>query len=263
MARVFITGSTEGLGRAAALALLAGGHEVVLHARNPPRAASMGDLADRATGVVIGDLGMAEEAHGVAAQVNAIGRMDAVIHNAGIYIDPQRVSTPEGHARTLAVNVLAPYVLTAEIDRPARLIYISSGAHRGGQVSLHDIDWTSRRWSGVQAYSDSKLFVATLAFSVSRQWPDVRTNVVDPGWVPTRMGGPSAPDDLELGHTTQVWLAVSDEPDATRTGAYWYHHCRQAPAPAVSDAGFQDALLEELRRFTGVRLAPTPEHHEA
>ena len=160
MACIFITGSTEGLGRAAALALLDDGHEVVLHARNPSRAASLGDLADRAAGVVIGDLANAEETHGVTDQVNAIGRMDAVIHNAGIYIDPRRVATPEGHARTLAVNVLAPYVLTAEIERPARLIYISSGMHRGGDPSLQDMDWISRRWNGVQAYSDSKLFVA-------------------------------------------------------------------------------------------------------
>jgi NAD(P)-dependent dehydrogenase (short-subunit alcohol dehydrogenase family) len=96
MTRIFITGSTEGLGRAAALALLDDGHEVFLHARNPSRAASMGDLADRASGVVIGDLGSAEETHDVADQVNAIGRMDAVIHNAGIYIDSQRVATPRG-----------------------------------------------------------------------------------------------------------------------------------------------------------------------
>lgn len=254
MARIFITGSTEGLGRAAALTLLDGGHEVVLHARNASRAAAMGDLADRAFGVVIGDLGSAQETHDVASQVNAIGRMDAVIHNAGIYIDPERVATPEGHARTLAVNVLAPYVLTAEIERPARLIYISSGMHRGGEASLRDIDWTTRRWNGVQAYSDSKLFVAALAFAVSRRWPDVPSNVVDPGWVPTRMGGPSAPDDLELGHTTQAWLAVSDEREATCSGGYWYHRRRQAPAPAVSDVGFQDALLEQLKRLTVVRL---------
>jgi NAD(P)-dependent dehydrogenase (short-subunit alcohol dehydrogenase family) len=168
MTRIFINGSTEGLGRAAALALLDDGHEVFLHARNPSGAASMGDLADHASGVVIGDLGSAEETHDVADQVNAIGRMDAVIHNAGIYIDSQRVAT-EGHARTLAVNVLAPYVLTAEIERPARLIYISSDMHHGGDVSLHNIDWSSRQWRGVQAYSDSKLFVATLAFSVSRR----------------------------------------------------------------------------------------------
>src|SRR4051794_38535451 len=193
MAHVFITGSTEGLGRAAALALLDDGHRVVLHARNPSRAGSLADLTHRASGVVIGDLASARETQAVADQVNAIGRMDAVIHNAGIYTDPQRVATPEGHSRTLAVNVLAPYVLTAEIERPGRLIYLSSGMHRGGDPSFQDVDWVSRRWDGVQAYSDSKLFVTALACWVARRWSDVRSNAVDPGWVPTRMGGPSAP----------------------------------------------------------------------
>ena len=255
MARVFVTGSTQGLGRASASALLHGGHEVVLHARNPSRVAGLGDLAARAAGLVIGDLSTAEETHGVAEQVNALGRMDAVIHNAGIYVDPRRVPTADGHAPTLAVNVLGPYVLTAEIERPARLVYISSGMHRGGDRSLRDLDWASRPWRGEQAYSDSKLFVAALAFAVARRWPEVCSNVVDPGWVPTRMGGPSAPDDLELGHTTQVWLAVSDEPAATgSSGGYWFHRRRQAPAPAVSDVGFQDALLDELSRLTGVTL---------
>jgi NAD(P)-dependent dehydrogenase (short-subunit alcohol dehydrogenase family) len=180
--------------------------------------------------------------------------MDAVIHNAGIYVDPELVLTADGHAPTLAVNVLAPYLLTAEIERPARLVYVSSGMHRGGDPSLHDLDWAARRWNGEQAYSDSKLFLTALALLVSRRWPDVCSNVVDPGWVPTRMGGPGAPDDLELGHTTQVWLAVSDEPAATGSGGYWFHGRRQAPAPAAPDVGFQDALLAELARLTGVTL---------
>src|SRR5438874_1431227 len=87
MARVFITGSTEGLGRAAAQSLLDDGHEVVLHARSEERAAAVADLAARALGVAIGDLESAADTRSVAEQVNAIGRMDAVIHNAGIYRD--------------------------------------------------------------------------------------------------------------------------------------------------------------------------------
>ncbi|MGW6405474.1 SDR family NAD(P)-dependent oxidoreductase, partial [Streptomyces sp. NPDC055134] len=85
MARIFITGSTEGLGKAAALDLLDDGHQVVLHARNPSRAADLGALADRAVGVIVGDLSSAKETHALAEQVNALGRMDTVIHNAGIY----------------------------------------------------------------------------------------------------------------------------------------------------------------------------------
>lgn len=255
MSRIFITGSTEGLGRAAALALLDDGHEVVLHARNPSRAASLGDLVHRGAALAIGDLANAEETHGVADQVNALGRMDAVIHNGAVFKEPERGTTPEGHARTLAVNVLAPYILTAEIKRPARLVYLSSDMHRGGDATLHDMDWTARAWNDTQAYSDSKLFIAAFASMLARRWPDVRSNAVDPGWVPTRMGGPSAPDDLELGHATQAWLAVSNERDAMESGGYWHHLRRHAPAPAASDVAFQDRLLDHLTRLTGVRLS--------
>jgi NAD(P)-dependent dehydrogenase (short-subunit alcohol dehydrogenase family) len=254
MARVLITGSTAGLGWAAAQSLLDDGHEVVLHARNSARVSSVADFAHRAARVVVGDFASVDETRGVADQVNAIGGIDAVIHNAAIYADRRRVATAEGHARTLAVNVLAPYLFTAWINRPSRLVYISSGMHRHGDDSLRDIDWTARRWSGVQAYCDSKLFITALAFAVARRWPDVRANAVDPGWVPTRMGGPGAPDDLEMGHLTQTWLAVSDHPEATGSGGYWYHQRRHTPAPAALDESFQEALLDELFRLTGVHL---------
>jgi NAD(P)-dependent dehydrogenase (short-subunit alcohol dehydrogenase family) len=83
MARIFISGSTDGLGRAAARALIDEGHDVVLHARSRERASAVDELAPRSAGVVIGDLSSAVETRSVADQVNAIGRMDAVIHNAG------------------------------------------------------------------------------------------------------------------------------------------------------------------------------------
>jgi NAD(P)-dependent dehydrogenase (short-subunit alcohol dehydrogenase family) len=252
VARVLITGSTAGLGRAAAEQLLDDGHEVVLHARNAARATSLGDIAHRAAGTVVGDLSGVDEVRRVADRVDAIGGIDAVIHNAAIYVDPRRVATADGHARTLAVNTLAPYLLTAWIDGPSRLVYLSSGMHTTGDTSLRDIDWTERRWDGVQAYCDSKLFVTALAVALARRWPDRRVNAVDPGWVPTRMGGPGAPDDLRSGHVTQTRLAVTDDPDAT--GGYWYHEARRPPAPAAVDRHFQDALVDELIRLTGVRL---------
>ncbi len=254
MARVFITGSSDGLGRAAARTLVGEGHEVVLHARSRARAAAVDDLAKRAAGLVVGDLSSAAETRGVADQVNAIGRMDAVIHNAGVYLTPGRSPTPEGHATTLAVNVLAPYVLTALVERPRRLVYLSSGMHRGGAGSLRDVDWTERRWAASQAYSESKLYVTALACAIARRWPDVLSNAVDPGWVPTKMGGPGAPDDLEQGHLTQTWLAVSDDPAATVSGRYWHHRRPQTPAAPVSDPGFQDRLVATLAEMTGVLL---------
>ena len=254
MARIFITGSTEGLGRAAAETLVRDGHEVLVHARSQARAAALAALAPRTLGTVVGDLASAAETRAIADKVNAFGRMDAIIHNAGLYSTRDRQPTPEGHASILAVNTLAPFILTALIERPRRLVYLSSGMHRGGSRELRDIDWRERRWDATRAYSDSKLHVATLAFAIARHWPDVLSNAVDPGWVPTRMGGPGAPDDLEEGHLTQTWLAASEDPAAKVSGRYWHHRRQQAPAPDVSDADFQDALVERLTQLTGVPL---------
>jgi NAD(P)-dependent dehydrogenase (short-subunit alcohol dehydrogenase family) len=242
LARVFITGSADGLGRAAAQTLVDDGHEVVVHARNNDRLTAVRDLIDRGAAAVVGDLSDPDQTRGIAGQVNALGRMDAVIHNAGVYTGPH----------VMPVNIVAPYLLTALIDRPQRLVYVSSGDQRRGRARLTGIDWSGRTTG---SYPDSKLFVTTLAAALARLWPDVLTNAVDPGWVPTRMGGPGAPDDLRLGHLTQEWLATSDDPDARTSGGYWHHQRRLEAHPAVHDWGFQDQLLAGLAGFTGTRLS--------
>jgi len=256
MAIVFITGSSDGLGRAAAHSLVDGGHKVVLHARSAERAATIGTLGARCSGTVIGDLRSAAETRSIAEQVNAIGRMDAVIHNAGVYTERSRGSTPEGHATTLAVNALAPYMLTALIERPRRLVYLSSGLHRGGEGSLSDLDWTKRPWDPAQAYAESKLHVVALAFTLAKRWPNVLSNAVDPCWARTKMGGPGAPVDLDTGQRTQSWLAVSDEPAALVSGRYWHHLRQEKLAREASDSNFQDQLIAELEKLTGI---PIPE----
>jgi hypothetical protein len=119
-----------------------------------------------------------------------------------------------------AVNVLAPYLLTALIDPPARLVYLSSGMHRGGAADLSDPQWARRHWNGAQAYSDSKL----------------------------------APDDLSLGPVTQAWLAVSEDPVATVTAGYFYHQRLRQVHPAARDAAFQDELLDYCAALTGTAL---------
>jgi NAD(P)-dependent dehydrogenase (short-subunit alcohol dehydrogenase family) len=241
VAHVFVTGSADGLGRLAAQTLLDDGHEVVVHARNSDRLTAVRDLVDRGASLVVGDLSDLEQTRGIARDVNGFGRLDAVIHNAGVYTGPQ----------VMPVNIVAPYLLTALIDRPQRLVYLSSGAHRSGRANLDGIDWSGR---ATASYSDSKLFVTTLAVAVARLWPDVFSNAVDPGWVPTRMGGPGAPDDLRLGHLTQERLATSQDADARISGGYWYHERRIEPHPAARDRRFQDQLLDQLARFTATPL---------
>jgi NAD(P)-dependent dehydrogenase (short-subunit alcohol dehydrogenase family) len=241
--RIFVTGSADGLGRATADTLLGAGHDVVVHARNSGRLAAVRDLTGRGAAPVVGDLADAEEVAGVAEQVNQLGPMDAVIHNAGVYRGPT----------VLPVNVVAPYLLTALLHRPGRLIYVSSGMHHGGRARVDGLDWSGRRSSG--SYSDSKLLVTTLMAAVAARWPDTLSNAVDPGWVPTRMGGPGAPDDLRLGHLTQEWLATSDDADARTSGGYWFHQRRRQPHQSVHDQQFQQELLDELVRCTGVVLA--------
>ncbi|MFI2364350.1 SDR family NAD(P)-dependent oxidoreductase [Promicromonospora sp. NPDC019610] len=241
MSRILVTGSADGLGRLAADTLLNQGHDVVVHARNPGRAETLRPLVDRGARLVVGDLGERDAVRDLAAALAADAPPDAVIHNAGVW---------SGRA-VMPVNVVAPYLLTALLPGPRRLVYLSSGSHFSGRPVLDGVDWQGRTPG---SYGDSKLFVTALAAAVARLRPGASSNAVDPGWVPTRMGGAGAPDDLELGHRTQEWLVTSDDPEALTTGGYWYHQERQQPHPAALDVTFQDRLLAALARETGTTL---------
>ncbi len=255
MARVFITGSSDGLGRMAAQLLIEQGHYVVLHARSEQRGQEALSAVPGAESVVIGDLTSIAQTRHVAEQVNALGAFDAVIHNAGIgYREPRRIITEDGLPHVFAVNTLAPYLLTALIQKPQRLIYLSSGLHRSGDASLQDLTWEHRPWQGQQAYADTKLHDVLLAFATARRWPEVFSNAVEPGWVATKMGGPGAPDDLDQAHRTQVWLAVSDDQAAKVTGQYFYHMKLRSPHPATYDTERHGALLAACQRLLGVEL---------
>ncbi|WP_203726723.1 SDR family NAD(P)-dependent oxidoreductase [Paractinoplanes durhamensis] len=255
MARILITGSSQGLGLMAGQLLVRTGHNVVLHARNERRAMDARAALPGAEDVLVGDLSSIDQMGWVAEQANASGRFDAVIHNAGVGYAERRAVTADGLNRLFAINVLAPYLLTALITPPDRLVYLSSGMHQRGSADLGDPQWRNRWWwRSRQAYSDSKLFDVLLAFGVARLWPRVRSNALEPGWVPTRMGGEGATDDLDQGHITQAWLAVSDDAAADVTGEYFFHRRPLEPAPVTRDVDAQEALLDYCAGLTRTPL---------
>lgn len=222
--KIFITGSTTGLGLIAAQLLMKQGHEVVLHARSK-KSSMLKDVT-----YVTGDLTHSEEVKSVAEQVNKIGTFDVIIHNAGVYT----ASSEE----LFAVNVLAPYILSTLIHRPERMVFLSSGMHLSGTVNLDP---------NKCSYSDTKLFDLMLAKWFAHEWPGTYINAVDPGWVPTRMGGSSAPDDLTQGAETQVWLATSNEPAALVTGKYFHHKKQHESNSIADDEKAQEKLIQYLR----------------
>ena len=256
MSRVFISGSSTGLGLMAGQLLLEQGHHVVLHARNQDRAESTRETAPQVEAVVIGDLTSIAGTRSVAEQIDRLGHFDAVIHNAAVgYRESRRIESKDGLPHVFAVNTLAPYILSSLIQPPARLVYLSSGMHRSTSANLDDVTWERRPWQGAQAYAESKLYDVLLAFAIARRWPGVLSNAVEPGWVPTRMGGPGAPDDLDQAHRTEAWLAVSDDVAARVSGSYFYHLRPRTPNPEVYSPDLQDQLIEACQRLSGIVLS--------
>jgi NAD(P)-dependent dehydrogenase (short-subunit alcohol dehydrogenase family) len=244
MARIFITGSADGLGQLAAKELVAKGHQVVIHGRNERRAEEAMGKVPGAESVVTGDLGSLEETISLAEKVNALGVFDAIIHNAGVY-----TASPK---ELFSVNTLAPYILTALIQKPKRLIYLSSDLHQGGKSKLDSFKTDISRIN----YSDTKLHVVMLSKAVARKWPDVYANAVNPGWVPTKMGGAGAPDDLKKGYETQVWLAVGNDEKAKVSGLLFYHQKEVRSNPEADDVLSQEELLNMCKEITGTAFQP-------
>ncbi|WP_338207990.1 SDR family NAD(P)-dependent oxidoreductase [Lactiplantibacillus paraxiangfangensis] len=236
--KIFITGSSTGLGALTAKRLLAQGHEVVLHARNAQRAQAALEFNPQASHVVIGDLADVDAVKMMAKQVNQLGPFDVIIHNAGVYTND--------YAQTLAVNLVAPYLLTNLITLPKRLIYVSSGMHIGATIDLLTLKKLT--------YSASKLAILMLAKAVAQKHPEVIVNSVDPGWVPTRMGGAGADDSLADGYQSQVWLASGQDQAALTSGHYYYHRQLAKYDERVDDPNQRKQLIETLAHQTGVKL---------
>jgi len=253
MARVFITGSSDGLGLLAAKLLVAEGHQIVLHGRNSNRAQEALRNVPGAEVAVYGDMSNIDETKELAKQVNNLGAFDAIIHNAGIgFHSNEREVTSDGIPTIFAVNSLGPYILTCLINRPKRLVYVSSNLHRGGDISLRDLFWEAHPWNSMNAYSDTKLHNLILSMAVARLWNNVYSNAIEPGWVATKLGGANAPDSLKEGYKTQAWLATSNDKEAMVTGGYFFHKRPKEFQRATAMVELQDKLLQEYERISSI-----------
>ena len=246
MARIFITGSADGIGSLTAKRLVDEGHKVVLHARNAQRARDASAACPGAEQVLIADLTSLEETKQLAAEANQLGTFDAVLHNAGLYLGMEKVPGKSGMPSLFCVNTLAPFVLTSLMHKPKRIVFISSSMHYGGQPRLDSIENSN--------YSDSKLHNVMLAKAFARRWPGVESNAADPGWVPTKMGGSYAPDDLGASIEEFRMLALGEGNAKGQTGKYFVDSGLKAPAKAADDVALQDRLVKELERISGVTM---------
>jgi NAD(P)-dependent dehydrogenase (short-subunit alcohol dehydrogenase family) len=255
MSSIWVTGSSAGIGQQTALALVDGGHRVVIHARTHERAADAQKGVPGAAAVVVGDLSSLDETRTLAEAAQEQGPFDAVVHNAGIGSGNGRRSlTEDGLDPIFQVNVLAPYVLTALMQPSRRLVYLSSGLHYQGVFDPSELERQGRPVDGMKAYRDSKLCDVLLAFAVARLWPSTLSNAVDPGWIRTRMGGRGAPGPVSRGAETPVWLATSDEPSALVSGGYFKDRQPLSANPAAYDHELQDALVWACAALSGAQF---------
>ncbi|KAF2430235.1 NAD(P)-binding protein [Tothia fuscella] len=261
MARIFITGSSDGLGSLAAQALVKKGHKVTLHARNAQRAKDAKSACPGAETVLIGDLSSMSETKKLADEINSLGTFDTIIHNAGLYRgEVKRTADKPSLPSLIAVNTIAPYILSCMVHRPKRLVFVSSSLHTGGDATISDLEWATRAWRDYQAYADTKLHNILLSKAIARRWPDVSSNSLDPGWVATKMGGAGASGDLNAAVETYVMLATGDgmKGDGMTeegSGKYFRPGRKEGlPKKESDDVAIQDRLLKECERISGVEL---------
>jgi NAD(P)-dependent dehydrogenase (short-subunit alcohol dehydrogenase family) len=257
MSRIFITGSADGLGLLAAQQLVKNGHKVTVHGRNEQRAKDAQNACPGAEGALIGDLSSMAQTKKLAEDANKLGTFDCVVHNAALLHGGFR-KTDEGLPSLVAVNVIAPYILTCLMNKPKRLVFLSSDSHYSGHGSLDDLNdltWKERgeqKWSDWTGYGDSKLYNNFLANWFARHWPEVSSNSFHPGWMPTKMGGSGAPGDFKDSIETYVMLAEGVG-DGAGTGRYFNPaRVEGKPNPVATDNAAQDKFIKICEEVSGV-----------
>jgi NAD(P)-dependent dehydrogenase (short-subunit alcohol dehydrogenase family) len=264
---VLVTGATDGIGRATARALAAGGMKVIVHGRSKLKVdATLAQLAEELPGAelegVAFDLGRREAVKNGAAQVlERVPRLHVLVNNAGIFANERSV-TDEGAELTMAVNYFGPWLLTEQLlprllesasDAPSRVINVSSVAHARGRIHLGDLT-LERAWTGYAAYAQSKLAQVMHALSLAEQHPHDKLVAysLHPGVISTKLlrqgFGPVAGGSPEAGAKTSVMLAgqtAAGEP----SGTYYSDGVAAKPAAAAHDATTREGLWSASQRY--------------
>lgn len=255
MKTMLVTGATDGIGRAAAAALVALGHRVVVHGRSEAKVARVAEaLRSDGRGAVetaVGDFADLAAVRRLAADVRArFPRLDVLVNNAGVYA-PHRSETRDGNETTFQVNYLAMVALTEALlpaldaAAPARVVIVSSATHAGAPLRVDDLQST-RRYDAYGAYAASKLADLIYAYDLAARLDPARVtvNAMHPGAVATKLlraGFGGGGISVEAGADTAVCLAVSDEV-AGVTGKYFARRRAVASSPESHDADLRRAL---------------------
>lgn len=272
MAIFCVTGSTDGIGRAAATRLVTAGHHVLLHARSAERGADvlagLGELARGSGGevhLVTGDLSSLEQVRALAEQVRRRGPLAALVHNAGVWVRGQvPASSADGYETTFAVNVLAPHLLTSLLagsldDAGARVVWLGSGMARSGAkhlqaARLQEIATAATRsdQDAKRAYATSKAADVALALGWGTRLRRATSAALDPGWVPTKLASAGASGSVDVPGEALAWLA-SQAPAQTLASSPYVkgHQGTSVPGP-LRERELQDALMGTCDRLAGV-----------
>ena len=253
MTTICLTGSTDGIGLAAARTLLADGHRVLVHARSQARGRPVVDALSGDVDLVVGDLASLRDVRALAERLRA-EPLDVLAHNAGVWVrdDTPRI-TADGFETTFAVNVLAPHLLTSLLagHLSGRLLWLGSGMAVPGRPKPTALGGERETR---QAYADSKACDIALALAWGRRL-GLPSAAVDPGWVKTKLASSGAPGEVEDGADTLAWCCVQAP---LQEAPYWKDR-RPATVPGrLRDAGLQDAVAVACDRLAGITPAGGP-----
>jgi NAD(P)-dependent dehydrogenase (short-subunit alcohol dehydrogenase family) len=276
---VLITGGTSGIGKAVATALAAMGAEVVVTGRSRERGEAAVEEIRRASGkegvsLVLADLTVQAEVRTLAEEFGrSHDRLDVLINNAGAVFS-KRVETADGLERTLALNHLAPFLLTNLLlemlkeSAPSRIITVSSEARRGAEIDFDDLQ-SERKYRGFQVYGKSKLANILFTYELAERLrgTGVTANCVHPGPVSTNFGKNNGGLMVllfralkpfmrtpEQGADTLIYLASSPEVEGV-SGRYFGDRKVISSFEEPHDASVQRRLWEESEELTNLKVA--------